>query len=158
MNKHLIEQLIVGRKHKKVQERQSALTCWSNWRWLDTRSLSQLEKLGGFSCIQKVLCGNKSRHFPNCGLEHSSRTRESHLCIDLSVLTARNQVTGLGYVIQTRKAWGEDLKTEGVQDQGSGLLADIVSQGIIAKMEGKPTWCTAENQMASWKFAWPEGP
>lgn len=79
MNKHLIEQLIVGRKHKKVRERQSALICWSNWRWLDTRSLSQLEKLGGFSCIQKVLCGNKSRHFPNCGLEHSSRTRESHL-------------------------------------------------------------------------------
>ena len=67
----------------------------------------------------------------------------------LSVLTARNQVTGLGYVIQIRKAWGEDLKTEGVQDQGSGLLADIVSQGLIAKMEGKPTWCTAENKMAS---------
>ena len=61
--------------------------------------------------IKKVLCGNKSTHCPNCGFEHSSRTRESHLCIDLSVLTARNQATGLGYVIQTRKVWGEDLKT-----------------------------------------------
>lgn len=71
--------------------------------------------------IKNVLCGNKSTH---CGFEHSSRTRESHLCIDLSVLTARNQATGLGYVIQTRKVWGEDLKTEGFPDQGSGLEED----------------------------------
>lgn len=50
MNKHLIEQLIVGRKHKKVQARlleKGKVLSLVEAIDVGTRSLSQLEKLGG---------------------------------------------------------------------------------------------------------------
>lgn len=59
----------------------------------------------GIHGIKKALCGNKSRQCPNCGLERSSRTRES--CMDLSVLTARNQATGLGMSFKAGRCEGK---------------------------------------------------
>lgn len=38
------------------------------------------------------------------------------LCINLSVLTARNETIWQGYVVQTTAVQGTDLKTKGIPD------------------------------------------
>ena len=38
------------------------------------------------------------------------------LCINLSVVTARNETIGQEYVVQTTAVQGTDLKTEGIPD------------------------------------------
>lgn len=50
------------------------------------------------------------------------------LCINLSVLTARNETIGQEYVVQTTVVQGTDLKTDGIPDQGTSVEPEAAKE------------------------------
>lgn len=50
------------------------------------------------------------------------------LCVNLSVLTARNKTIGQEYVVQTTVVQGTDLKTDGIPGQGTSVEAEAAKE------------------------------